>query len=237
MPLLLKGVPCIRYKDISVAYFLDKTGMMMPYLISEGDFCSSYLKEVPLHNHTTVSGVHQAMIDYLMARHPRKTSFTNEEVMEAMKHALGQLKSNATEKIKNQGEKLNRANSYLLGKLEERQEKESLIEKKSLLPVRFLFLLTVIQGAFLFYVTYYLYGWDVGEPISYLIALGIETLGMFFFLRKMGSLTPKLFFQRRQERLRRRLMSTTSTHNEIELKYAKTSLSRLRTYVKTLASL
>lgn len=32
------------------------------------------------------------------------------------------------------------------------------------------------------------YGWDVGEPIAYLIGLGIETTCLIYWLRKKGSL-------------------------------------------------
>lgn len=35
-----------------------------------------------------------------------------------------------------------------------------------------------INWAFLFGVTYGKYGWDVGEPISYLTALGVDLIAM-----------------------------------------------------------
>lgn len=237
LPLLEKGVPCIRYKDLSVSYFLDRTGMIMPYYIAKGNYVNSYRKEVPLHNHTACSEVHTAMAEHLQARFPRKSTYSTDEVLEAMKYALGSLKSSSNSKISTEAEKLDRTNSYLLSKLNEASEKELIIEKKSLTPIRAIFGLTVVQGAVLFYITYYMYGWDVGEPISYLIALGLETAGMYFFLKKMGDLTPKLFYGRKQEELRKKLLNKTSTSSQNDIEYSKTALSRLRAYVKTLTSL
>lgn len=33
------------------------------------------------------------------------------------------------------------------------------------------------------------FGWDVGEPIAYLIAIGLETLGLWYWLRRSAPLT------------------------------------------------
>jgi len=35
-----------------------------------------------------------------------------------------------------------------------------------------------VNWVFLFYLTYAKYGWDVGEPVSYLTGLGVDLLAM-----------------------------------------------------------
>ena len=34
------------------------------------------------------------------------------------------------------------------------------------------------------YLTYGLYSWNVSEPISYLLAISMETVALFYFLRR-----------------------------------------------------
>lgn len=61
---------------------------------------------------------------------------------------------------------------------------EKKIDKKSGFWIKCLILGMLAQFAGLYYITYYVAGWDLGEPISYLMTLGVELIGkeIHFFL-------------------------------------------------------
>jgi hypothetical protein len=57
------------------------------------------------------------------------------------------------------------------------QELEKQVEGKSLLIVKFLIFALLCQFALLYYITYYAGGWDVGEPVAYLIGVALDIVG------------------------------------------------------------
>lgn len=60
-------------------------------------------------------------------------------------------------------------------------ELEDKIEIKSKLGIQLLIIGLLIQFAGLYYITYYIASWDTGEPIAYLIALGLDVIGRKIF--------------------------------------------------------
>jgi hypothetical protein len=52
---------------------------------------------------------------------------------------------------------------------------------------------------FLLYLTYGLYSWDVSEPISYLLALGLETIALYYFIRKGYQYSQSNLFKKKYE--------------------------------------
>jgi hypothetical protein len=51
------------------------------------------------------------------------------------------------------------------------------VNKRSLLTIKLLVLGLLAQFALLYYVTYHVAGWDLGEPIAYLLGIMIEIIG------------------------------------------------------------
>lgn len=51
------------------------------------------------------------------------------------------------------------------------------VNKRSLLTIKLIIVGLLIQFGALYYITYYVAGWDLGEPIAYLLGLLIEIIG------------------------------------------------------------
>jgi len=68
------------------------------------------------------------------------------------------------------------------------------VRQRSSRWIKIAMLITAIQWIVLFYLTYYVVGWDVTEPIGYLIALGIETMDLIFYIRYAKNLEQRAIF-------------------------------------------
>jgi hypothetical protein len=66
--------------------------------------------------------------------------------------------------------------------------------------LKFLIFATGVQWGVLFYLTYFKYGWDFSEPISWLISFGIETVGLAYYLKKFDDLGQDAIFNRYYEK-------------------------------------
>ena len=69
--------------------------------------------------------------------------------------------------------------------------------KKSTRFMKYIFYCYGIQWGALFYLTYFKYGWDFCEPLSYLIGLSFETCSIAFFIKYSKSLNNKNLFEGR----------------------------------------
>jgi len=62
--------------------------------------------------------------------------------------------------------------------------------------------------------TYVKYGWDVTEPITYLIGLGVEIFGIYYFLRRGRFLNMRALFESKTKAKKRKLLLLKSTNPE-----------------------
>jgi len=77
----------------------------------------------------------------------------------------------------------------------------------------------VEQWVVMFYLTYYVCGWDVTEPISYLISLGLEVVGIYYFLRYSRGFEQRSIFQRALNKYKPQLFWKKSAHPDCELTF------------------
>lgn len=62
--------------------------------------------------------------------------------------------------------------------------------------------------------TYVTHGWDVTEPISYLIGLAIETAGIWYYIRYRAKLGQSILFTRRFKLNKQKIFAKKSTNPE-----------------------
>ena len=99
------------------------------------------------------------------------------------------------------------------------------LNSNSQFSIKLIILGLCIQFLVLYYITYHYAGWDLGEPISYLLGVLIEICAILYFIRRRGDLTQKGIVQLFRGRTRNELFSKRSTNPEAEL---KTLLDRLK---------
>lgn len=68
--------------------------------------------------------------------------------------------------------------------------------RRSMQPVKILLLLSTVQLSVLFYLTFFVYDWNVVEPLAYMITLGLQVgfLAVYAFKRKVVG--PEMFFKK-----------------------------------------
>eukprot|EP01017_Pseudomicrothorax_dubius_P019770 TRINITY_DN2177_c0_g1_i6.p1 TRINITY_DN2177_c0_g1~~TRINITY_DN2177_c0_g1_i6.p1 ORF type:complete len:322 (+),score=91.63 TRINITY_DN2177_c0_g1_i6:48-1013(+) len=106
------------------------------------------------------------------------------------------------------------------------------LDKKAKLPIKLGIAAIAVQWAVLFYLTYGVYGWDVTEPIGYLIALSLETLGLFYFIRKGIQLSQTTIYDQKKKQLERSV-SRSLRNREIDARTLRRQLTFLQ-YAKKL---
>lgn len=111
-------------------------------------------KKESLNNRITRTEINEVLLEALKTH----MSYSNKKVA-SLKHVIEELSAKSAKDIAD---------------IEILQEK---VNKRSLLTIKLLVLGLLVQFAILYYVTYHVAGWDLGEPISYLLALMLEIIG------------------------------------------------------------
>ena len=175
--------------------------------------------EVPIYDALLISNFTKVLQENLEKKHPSKQSFDVREIQEALNSTVQNFKVKSEDKTNE--------SQAIIEELINEQVKDKTVyddlvriaQGKSSRILKYAIIATIIQWAVLFYLTYYEVGWDVVEPISYLIALAIEGVGIYFYVRyaksfKQRSIYDMLFKQKRMFTLR-----TKSINPEVELNY------------------
>jgi len=175
--------------------------------------------EVPIYDALLISNFTKVLQENLEKRHPSKQSFDFKEIQEAL---------NATvQNFKAKGEAKSSESQVIFEELLHEQVKEKTVydelvrmaQSRSLRILKYAILATIIQWAVLFYLTYYEVGWDVVEPISYLIALAIEGVGIYYYVRYAKSFRQKSIYDMLFKQKRIFTLRTKSVNPEVELNY------------------
>lgn len=66
--------------------------------------------------------------------------------------------------------------------------------KKSMKPVKLLLLLSMLQFAVLYYLTFYVYDWNVVEPLAYMLSLSIQLGFLLVYALKRKLVGPEFFY-------------------------------------------
>lgn len=105
---------------------------------------------------------------------------------------------------------------------------EAQLNKQAQKTLKFWLALTTLQFIVLFYICYYVYGWDFTEPIGYLISLGIETAALVYFLRFRGELGQSALFNSKISKLRPKALGKISTNANAAKEFMERKISVLR---------
>lgn len=160
--------------------------------------------------------------------HVNKSSFTKKDVLNLLNNSL-KLYSTSTQ-VKNQilNDKAQKINSQLIDFEKKTAEIESILKIQSQQPLKILIYLTIIQWMVLFYICYYLYGWDFTEPIGYLISLGIEIVGINYFLKNSTELGQKTIFSNKFNNSKNSFFSKITTNHSVDKKMLVRRLNLLK---------
>ena len=164
-------------------------------------------KEVPFPQVAIFSSVFKAY-ETRFAK-TQKDSFPAKELQENLVQVLkdfGELNQITAKELENNLEKCLKdlaSEKNLVQTLEEKINAEA---RKTL---KFWLLVTTVQFFLMFYICYYVYGWDVAEPIGYLIGLGLETAAIGFFLRFRAELGQNALFANKLKKLKKGTTSIT----------------------------
>ena len=152
--------------------------------------------EVPIPDCVAISNFLTVLEGEANNLYPNAQSLKKNDIQKLLLSSLSILESRIKSKESTLAEKLNKLNNeekdlnVFLAKNEEE------IRKSAYSPLKTLLLLTLLQWIVLFYVCYGLYGWDFTEPVGYLISLGLESLGIGYFIKKGEELGQDAIFNK-----------------------------------------
>lgn len=152
--------------------------------------------EVPVPDSVAISNFLTVFESEANNLYPNAKSLKKSDLQNLLLSSLSLLESHMKSNESTLAEKLTKINSEEknLNALFDKNEKE--IRKIAFSPLKTLLILTCIQWIVLFYVCYYLYGWDFTEPVGYLISLGLESLGIAYFIKKGEELGQQSIFNK-----------------------------------------
>ena len=90
--------------------------------------------------------------------------------------------------------------------------------KRSMRPVKALLLLSSLQFLALFYLTYFVYDWEVVEPLAYMTTLTLQFLVIAGFAFKRKLLGPELFFESNMQKMKHLLNRNLFYTEELYIK-------------------
>lgn len=175
--------------------------------------------EVPINDSLLITTFLRVYQENLEKKYPGKQSYDPKQLMEALEVTLQNFR------VKNDKEVA--LIQQTLSELEVEQAKDQAeynrlmneVTKKASSWIKYIIVAVVIQWAVLFYLTYYSVGWDVTEPIGYLIALGIECAGMIYFVKHARNMEQRALFNSLIKKHKDTILKRKSTNPEAELDF------------------
>lgn len=176
-------------------------------------------REIPINDAALVARFVHILNDHLGKRNPGKTVYQPKEVLEAIEETLKIFNDKATARIAQEEELLQLCQQHIadFAKVKLDIEKKALTQSRNV--IRFMLIALAIQWIVLFYMCYYVYGWDVVEPISYLLSLSAETIGILFYLRMSKNLQQRALFKMFYDKYSRKMMPKLSTDPVAEFNF------------------
>ncbi|KAM3143499.1 hypothetical protein pb186bvf_004276 [Paramecium bursaria] len=180
--LVLHNSPNLVVDGINYSYELDLTNTA-PYY-QHSDLEESFREhEVPYFDAVVVARFHSLLKQNLSD----KQLYTPQELKSAIQKTLSQFSDENAEQssfwsVQSQiQENLDKTVQYYA---EIYHSVQSKAHQQGHRLLKRLIIFALVQYFFLMYLTYGLYSWNVSEPISYLLAISMETVALFYFLRR-----------------------------------------------------
>lgn len=175
--------------------------------------------EVPINDSLLITTFLRVYQENLEKKFAGKQAYDPKQLMEALDTTLQNFR------VKNDKEVA--LIQQTLSELEVEQAKDQAeynrlmneVKSKASSWIKYIILIVCVQWVVLFYLTYYSVGWDVTEPIGYLIALGIETAGLIYFVRYSKAMEQRALFNSMLRKHKDRILKMKSNNPEAELDF------------------
>jgi len=175
--------------------------------------------EIPINDSLVMTNFVKLYTETLEKKFPNKQSYDPKQLQEAIGSTLQSFRIKNDKEVA-QFEKI--IDQLTTIHAEEKALYDSLIEQataNSNKIIKLAIAAMIAQWAILFYLTYYEVGWDVTEPIGYLIGLGIEGVALAFFVKYARNFEQRTVFNMIFEKQKRNLLRLKSTYPEAELEF------------------
>ena len=181
--------------------------------------------EVPIYDSVLITNFAKVLQENLDKKFANKQSFDLKEVQEALEATIQNFKSKAEDKTL---ETRNTVEEIIAELAKEQTTYDELVNtatKHTNKILKYAIAATTLQWLLLFYLTYYEVGWDVVEPITYLIGLAIEGVGIYFYVRYAKSFRQKSIFEMVFKEKKLLQLKKKSAAPEVEIDYLKNKLN------------
>lgn len=187
--------------------------------------------EVPIPDCVAISNFLTVFESEAKNLYPNAQSLKKSDVQKMLLSSLSLLESGIKSRESTLSEKLTKLNNEQKDLNAILAKNEEVIRKAAFSPLKTLLILTLLQWIILFYVCYYLYGWDFTEPVGYLISLGLESLGIGYFIKKGEELGQGSIFKKslakKEGAIMRKITSSASVEKNLIRKRGLLLFSRI----------
>ncbi|CAK64467.1 unnamed protein product (macronuclear) [Paramecium tetraurelia] len=220
--LVLHNTPSINIDDVNFSFELDLNGCAPYYMNSELETAFGQL-EIPYFDALVIARFHELMVQQL---NPNKQSHSPVEIESAIQKALAKFaEENATSSQfwQLQSTVLQNLDQVIVYYEKIVAEVTDEATKQGHKLLKQLIVFALIQYFFLLYLTYGIYDWGVSEPISYLMAQVMETVALFYFIKKGRAFKQTHLFKNKFDKTFYELINkkTNSTYFMKDLEFAK----------------
>jgi ABC-type multidrug transport system fused ATPase/permease subunit len=177
--------------------------------------------EVPINDSLLISTFINIYHENLEKAFPKAQAYNPKQLSEALEQTIKTFRAKNDKQVEGLTQVIEK---LVVEQAKEESEFNKLVteaQKKASGWIKYVIIATCIQFGVLFYMTYYTVGWDVVEPIGYLIALGIEVAGMIYFVRYAKNLEQRAIFNTLYHQHKHKVLGLKSTNPEAELDFIK----------------
>jgi hypothetical protein len=175
--------------------------------------------EIPIQDAIVLTTFTKIFHEQLDKKNSNKQIFDAKTLLDTLEHTIQVYHTKASAHKQNLETTVHTLLAHREAEVQAHDAIEKALKDKAASWIKWGIRITIVQWIVLFYLTYYGFGWDVTEPIGYLIALGIETAGIFYFLRYTKGLEQKNIFKFYRSKFFKQFFLQKSSHPNCEINF------------------
>ena len=183
--------------------------------------------EIPINDASLLTNFISVFNENLERNNQNKQLFAPNQIIEALELSIKNFKNKNEAKINSLEMSIDILSHEKSIEEAIHQKLVDNIKKQASNGVKWAIRISVFQLILLFYLTYYVYGWDITEPISYLISLFMETMAIYFFLRYTRNLEQRNIFTMALQKYKPQMLTQKSTHPMCQLDFLNKRINYL----------
>jgi hypothetical protein len=176
-------------------------------------------EEVPINDSLLITSFMKIYHEMLEKKYPGKNSYDPNQMKEALEAAINNFRTKNDREVQKLQSTIDVLYAEQSKEIGEYQNLLQEAKSRSSRLIKLAIFITIVQWAVLLYLTYYVVGWDVTEPIGYLIALAIETAGLIFYIRYARNLEQRAIFNMIFRNQKRNILRAKSLNPEAEIAF------------------